>query len=415
MHVARGLRLLGRMRGLLGAVVVMTAACHGLVSGGGDDSTSGSTTPEEKIAEEKWIDEAMPAFTTSSCTSCHEGQPMGDGNNFLQADNDADRREVLLQYQPQLVNLDDESGSVVLNEGVHTGPALPAPASAAILDWIEAEKAAQAAANPVPVIQTAPFTVMLCTLTEGQTVADCPVNQVDLDSLQVPGAQVRFIAQVVGTDIYVTDLVAVAGSQGLFLQHPLFTTYPPDADPLPDLFDRFSSVKLDLMPTTVAVACPPEGPSCALIGAGDATFHEFDPVNPITITFEVLGVYQDNSAPPPPPSGCGSASLAAFVQDVVPLMTTAAPQNCNQCHSMAGSTAQENMSLENIASTTDNTACLSVLSNVTLTDIPQSGLFLAPTAGVDPTHPYKLTTTTNPTFDAFQTGVNAWLAVEQMN
>jgi hypothetical protein len=398
------------MRVVLMGMVVFGAACHGLV-GGESETPNPTRTPEEQIAIEKWADEAMPAFTTNGCVGCHEGQVANEG--FLQADSDADRREVALKFTPQVVDLDDPQTSLVLTKGVHEGLALSAANSGAILDWIEAEKTAEQAANPIPVIETAPFNVTLCELTPTQTVADCPINKVGLDSLQLPGAKIQFIAQQVGTDLYLTDLVAIASTDGLYLEHPLFTTFPPSSDPLPDLIDRFSTVKLDLVPSATPVTCPPINASCELIGAGDAAFHEFDPQNPITITFEVLGAYQDDSTPPPPPSGCGSASLASFDANVAPLMNASAPQNCYGCHGVANSTAAQNMNLTALLSTTDNSACLAALQNVTLGDVPQSGLLLAPTPGADLTHPYKLTTATDPTLDELTAAVTTWLAVEQ--
>lgn len=405
MYPSRRRRHLRCMRVALMAMVAIGAACHGLVS---DEPVSNPnvTPPDEMIAIEKWHDHALPAFVDNGCASCHEGQVVNEG--FLQADNDADRRAAALKFTPQVVDLDDTDSSLVLTKGAHEGLALSGPNSAAILDWIEAEKTAQQVANPIPVIETAQFKVTLCELGSGQTVADCPLTTVDLDSLQLPGAKIQFVAQEVGTDIYVTDLVAIASTDGLYLEHPLFTTFPPTGDPLPDLIDRFSTVELDLVPSATPVACPPVDASCMLIGAGDAAFHDFDPQNPITIAFEVLGQYRDNSTPPPPPSGCGSASLASFDANVAPLMNANAPQTCFGCHNIANSTAAQNMNLAALLSPTSNSACLAALQNVTLGDIPQSGLLLAPTPGADLTHPYKLTAAT---LDQFTTAVNTWLEV----
>lgn len=407
--------------------VIALSACHGLISGeptGG----GGTTTPEGQAALTAWTDDALPVFK-NNCISCHSGQY--PTVNFLQADNDTDMRTALLNFNPQVVDVNDPPGSQVLVKGSHEGPAMSATDSESVLTWINAEQASAMVSDPTPVIETAQFVSQLCTGDTGMPgTADCPINYVKLDGLGLPGASIQFVAQALGTDLYITDLYTVASTDGVYLEHPLFTTYPGPVDgqtqdPIPDLLDRFYDVKLNLATSVNPVTCPPIGPSCDHIGAGASVFHDFSPTDPITISFKVLGPYMATSTPPPAPTGCDTAGLAAFVANVAPIMDDAG--SCKTCHAGQNSGATSAMPLLNgsgaaadLTSTTDNTACLAVRQHVTClaqggctpTTIPTSPLLLAPDPAGDANHPLKLSTTTTPTLANFQAGITAWINVE---
>jgi len=400
-------------------LVVALTACQGTISGS-PAGGSGDTTPEGQAALQAWTMDALPVFK-NNCVACHTGQYQGQA--FLTADSDADMRTALLNFQPQVVDINDPQGSRVLSKGAHEGPALGNTDAQAILTWINAEAAAAQASDPTPVIETAQFVPQLCTGDAGMPgTPDCPINYVKLDGLGLPGAQIQFVAQALGTDLYVTDLYTVASVDGVYLEHPLFTTFPPPVNgvtqtPLPDLLDRFYDVKLNLATSATPVTCPPIGPSCDHIGAGASVFHDFYPTNPITISFKVLSAYQTMAMPPPMATGCDAAGLASFVQNVEPLMD--APNACATCHENQNGGATAAMPLldsmgnpANLKSTTDNTACLAVRSHVNFQSVPNSGVLLAPDPAGDANHPFKLNTGTTPTLANFQSGMNAWITVE---
>jgi hypothetical protein len=405
------------------AAIVALTACHGLISGP-ENGGGGNTTPEGEAAITAWEMDAYPVFE-NNCMSCH-GATNGIGPGFLVGPGELDMRTTLLNFNPQVVDLNDASGSQVLTKGVHEGPAMSSTDSEAVLNWINAEATAQQTSDPTPIIETPQFVAELCTGDTGMPgTSDCPINYVKLDSLGFPGAQIEFVAQALGTDLYITDLYAIASTDGLYFEHPLFTTFPANAQPLPDLLDRFYDVKLNLATSTTPVTCPPTGPSCDHIGAGASVFHDFSPTDPITISFKVLQGYMADSTPPPAPMGCDTAGLMSFVTNVAPLMND--PGSCASCHSGQNTGATSAMPLldstgaaADLTSTTDNTACLAVRSHVTClgsgscnaTTIPQSPLLLAPDPAGDANHPLKLSTTTTPTLANFQSGVTTWINVE---
>ncbi|HEX4453452.1 MAG TPA: hypothetical protein VH143_21415, partial [Kofleriaceae bacterium] len=204
-------------------VLIALSACHGLISGeptGGDDTT----TPEGQAALTAWLQDAQPVFQ-NNCVACHSGQY--PTVNFLQADNPTDMRTALLNFTPQVVDVNDPQGSQVVVKGSHEGPALSNADSESILTWINAEQASAMVSDPTPVIETAQFVPQLCTGDSGMPgTADCPINYVKLDGLMLPGASIQFVAQALGTDLYITDLYTVASVDGVYVEHPLFTTYP---------------------------------------------------------------------------------------------------------------------------------------------------------------------------------------------
>jgi hypothetical protein len=401
------------------AAVIALTACHGLISEkatGGDDTS----TPEGQAALAAWEADAYPVFK-NNCVACHTGQYPTE--NFLQADNEVDMRTALLNFNPQVVDVNDPAGSRVLVKGSHEGPALDNTDSESILTWINAEQASAMISDPTPVIETAQFVPQLCTGDTGMPgTADCPINYVKLDGLGLPGASIQFVAQALGTDLYITDLYTVASVDGVYLEHPLFTTYPAAVNgvvqsPIPDLLDRFYDVKLNLATSATPVVCPPIGPSCDHIGAGASVFHDFAPTDPITISFKVLSAYMPSSTPPPAPTGCDTAGLAAFVKNVAPLMDAAG--SCKTCHAGQNTGATAAMPLldstgaaADLTSTTDNTACLAVRTQVNFQSVATSNVLLAPDPSGDSNHPLKFSTTSNPTLANFQTGMTAWITVE---
>lgn len=336
---------------------------------------------------------------------------------FLQATSIEGMRQAIIAWTPQVVNTDAPESSRVLVKGAHEGPSLDATQTSAILGWIQAEHDAAASNGTAPVdLATPKFSPLLCTggvagdvagCTTGDPTHCCPVNIITLDGLALPGAEIDFVAQPLGSDLYVSDLYLKAAADGAYLEHPLFVSWPTTGDPIPDTIDRFFAVKLNLAQTTSPAICP--GPSCDHIGAGAAAFVGFPPTNQLSISFKVLEAYHPDSTPPPPPTGCGTMGFASFLTNVKPDLSTCQ----SMCHGGTNAGAKNALDMSGLASTTDNTTCLQVRSHVNFQTVASSGVLLAPQPGsTDTAHPYKLSTTSTPTIAAFQSSLNTWITVE---
>jgi hypothetical protein len=394
--------------GMLAAIALM--GCAGLIDGTGDPSL----TPEQRAAIQAWEQYAAPVFTTN-CVACHAGTDPATA--FLGGTSVDAIRKTLLGWDPQVVNLDAPESSRVLTKGAHTGPALGATDSANILKWVQAERDAAMKSNPGPQLETARFAPLLCT---GGTAGDvsgcstgdpthcCPVNVVPLDDLHLVGAEIDFVAQPLGSDLYVSDLYLKASTDGAYLEHPLFASWPTaGGNPIPDTIDRFFAVKMNLAMATGAVVCP--GPSCDHIGNGAAAFVGFAPQNQLSIHFKVLDPYHMDAMPPPATVGCATMGFAAFLANAKPALQPCA----TMCHGGANAGAKSALDMSGLASTTDNTTCLQVRGHVNFQAIPQSGVLLAPDPGSgDTAHPAKFGNQLAGTIAAFQTSMNAWINVE---
>lgn len=404
-----------------GMVVMLTiAGCTGLITGG----TGGGSglTPEQQVAQQKWLNEALPVLK-ANCTACHAVQDP----TFLAGKSDLDIRDTLLKFDPQVVNLNAPQSSRLLTKGAHNGPALLADQASALLEWIQAEQTAAGATTADPTLATAKFVAQPCTSGSPGYPPDpanptCPVNHVDLTPLGLPGATIDFVAQALDSqDTYVTDLVVTPSTDGVYMEHPLFVSWPnPTADnanpdPIPDTIDRYFDVALDLAPCTTAPATPCASTS---LDGGTAAFVGFNPTAPMQIQFKAVDKYKDMSG-----SGAGSGSgtatggckaLDSFKTNVIPLMTAAG--SCSSCH-MTGENqnAINAMDITGITTTDDTmlaTACAQVRTRVNFQAPTQSGVLLAPDPNGDGAHPFKLGGGTTPTLANFQTGVTTWINAE---
>jgi hypothetical protein len=74
-----------------------------------------------------------------------------------------------------------------------------------------------------PIYRTAPFTMLICT-GGNPGDANCPINVVSLDAFGdvASGAQLRFVAQPLSQDLYLTDIRVMGNSRvhivGLYLE-----------------------------------------------------------------------------------------------------------------------------------------------------------------------------------------------------
>ncbi len=392
------------------ALVLALAGCTGSITGDDDTSTPGTTTPEQAIAKQAWMDKAYPVFS-SVCIACHAGN-MISAPAFVKSTSADEMRTQLLTWDPAVVNTDAPESSRVLTKGAHEStPALDGTQTANILQWIQAEKSA---ANPTgsteTIITTAKIDPLLCTGGTAGVDSTCPINHITLDDIGFAGASIDFVAQQLADSMYLSDIYVRASTQGVYLEHPLFVSWPSGGGQAqPDTLDRFFAVKLNLAASPTVPTCP--GASCDHIGAGAAAFVGFRADGKLSITFKALDPYHPDTTTPPPPSGCGTNGFAKFLADVKPVLTG----TCTSCHGGANAGAKNAMDLSGLASTTDNNACLQVRAHVNFQSVAMSGILLAPTPGQDAAHPAggKLSATTTPTQANFQAKVGGWITVEQ--
>lgn len=278
-------------RFLLAAALLAASGCSGLVDNEGLDGL----TPEQVTAQRLWVSSALPQLQTN-CISCHDGSmPPAD---FLAGTGDLVKRDTLLAYTPSaaagvasVIDLGAPSLSLLLTKGMHDGPALDAAQSSDILEWINAERDAAPEGEPGTRIETTPFLVQLCISGLPDDPAapnpNCPVNKIALDTIGGTGAAIHFVAQALGTTgVYMTNLKLVPGAEGVFIDHPLFISLPPDdGEPKLDSIDRFASVKMNLM----ATATPAE----QVIGTdGTASFVDFPSADNLLIHFQAVSVFK---------------------------------------------------------------------------------------------------------------------------
>lgn len=261
---------------------MLASACTGDISG----STGAGLTPQQQIAQKKWTEKALPTFKAATCTMCHDGSMADIG--YLVGKSDLAIRDSAIAFLPQVVNLNAPQSSRVLTKGMHTGPALLATQASDILDWIVAERDAR---PPGPVIETAMAPPMPCTAGNPGDLT-CPINKIDLTALGSTGSTFEFVATALGTDLYVTDMKFKAGAEGLYVEHPLFESWPPGGagsgsgsgsgsaaapKPIADSIDRYFSTSYNI---------PANG--TMPLGNGIATFAGFAIANPMSIRFDAL-------------------------------------------------------------------------------------------------------------------------------
>lgn len=388
---------------LASTVFGLGAGCTGLIDNKGG---ANSGTPEEAAAKQAFINEALPVLNTN-CAGCHNGSQAGIG--FLATtDGDLGIRDTLIGFDPQIVNLDAPQSSRLLTKGTHNGPALLADQASALLDWLNAEKAAVPMDGSGATVEliTPQFTPQICT---GGNPGDptCPINTVDLSGIGAAGATITFTAQAVSSGLYLNRLSINGGPGGVYLEHPLFTSYLADGTEVVDSIDRFFSVKLDIMPA-----------GTELLAGGQAGFIGFGagPNDKLTIAFKALSAYVPDTG-----SGSGSGDagggggckvLASFKQNAQgPLKT-----NCGDaCHSGANGNAKSAMDLSAIGATDDATllnACNQVRTRINFQTTDLSGFYVAPNPGDPTNHPFKFNGNQG-NFNAFKASVDVWVQAEK--
>jgi hypothetical protein len=246
-------------------LVVGLAACSGEIM---SDNLVG-LSPQEQVARQKWVDAALPVFQ-ANCVMCHDGSMPNIG--YLAGASDLEKRETLVTYMPAVVNLSAPQSSRVLTKGAHTGPALEATQSTAILEWIKAEALARPDVEP---IRTEKMVLMPCT-SGNPGDPTCPINSIDLTPLGVAGT-VEVVVTALSNAAYLTNIQVKAGAMGVYLSHPMFETWPMDMV-TPDPIDRWFNVVINIAPNAMST-----------IGTGEGTFADWNVNDPISLRVDEIG------------------------------------------------------------------------------------------------------------------------------
>jgi cytochrome c553 len=381
--------------GALAALALV--GCSGLIDDGGGETL----TAEEQAARSLFTQKAKPVLDTS-CASCHSGSDPTVA--FLQGANPMEVREKLMTFDPQVVNLEAPTSSRLLTKGAHSGPSLLATQSSDLLEWISAERdAANVTGDGDTSLKTEPFTPLLCT---GGVPGDatCPINTVDISTLVQgwAGAKIKFVAQPLSQDLYLTNLAIEGGAEGVYVEHPLFVSVPLDGQPIPDTLDRYFNVKINMK----------AGDEPQQIGGGSAAFINFTPGNRLAIHFKVVDRYRDEGGMGGGMTGAtGCKKLAEFKANA----KTPLQNSCGSCHANAGNTnARGAMDITGINATDDATlqnVCNQARTRINFTDTNQSGFFIAPNPAQGTNHPFKFPAQGN--FDTFKAAVDVWVQAEK--
>jgi cytochrome c553 len=385
------------------ALALVTVGCTGLIDGG----SSGGLTPEQAAARKAFVDKAMPALV--NCISCHNGSQDTETQKigFVAGGPDALAiRETLMAYTPAVVNTDAPPSSRVLTKSLHAGPALIGSDLSAILEWIQAEKDAL----PKPgdgdvVLETTPFVPLLCTMgLPGEP--NCPINEVSLEAIGATGSKITFVAQSLGSGLYLNNLKLIPGPTGASIEHPLFVAYPPDGGKSkPDLIDRFFSVKMNIQTGAPIDQQQIAGGTAAFVGFVGSP----DPTvaDKITIHFKSVGVYQPDNMPP---VTAGCKVPAQFETSA----RAALQASCGNCHrgQNGGATSAVNMTgIDQPNGATPNVACNQIKLRTDTVNLNQSAIYLATTPG-NGNHPFNFGTVA--ALDAFKNAVNVWINAEKV-
>lgn len=381
------------------AAIFAMVGCSGLIDGGG----SGGLTPEQQTARRIWTEKALPQLQ-ANCVVCHDGTRPNIG--FLVGTGDLDKRDAILAYAPAVVNLDAPSSSRLMTKGLHEGPALDSTQSSDLLEWVNAEKAAAGSTGEEPpTLETSQFLVQVCTSglpdAPGAPNPNCLVNKVPLTDIGATGAEIHFVVQSLGSGLYMTNLRLVPGTDGAFIEHPLFVSYPADgSEPKFDTIDRFFNVKLNLQMT----ATPEE----QQIGGGTAAFVGFLASDKLAIHFKGASVFKPDEGGPGPATGC--LKLPEFKANAAGPLQTSCAQNC---HAGGQPNARSAVNMTNLQSANDDevlAACNQIRTRINFQDLNNSGLYLAPAPG-NMNHPFAFPTQAN--HDAFKNAVQVWATAEQ--
>jgi len=390
------------MRAAVTAFALSVVGCVGSIPSSGEETPDAAV---EKEVDRLWRESAYPVLTKAPpegavCADCHVAAQVD--YLFLKGGNEAETRATLLASN--YVNMETPASSRILTKGEHSGRALDANQTFALLSWLTAEReAASGTGGDTDVeLKTAAITVTTCTA--GQLLTACTPNTLSLTGIEgVPlDASITFKAPPLSGMLYVNELTIHGGTTGAYIEHPLFVSVPPagsDETTTPriaDSIDRYADTVINVAPNTDLV-----------IEGGTAGFNGFPGTNQLEVHFKKIAAYKPETVVPPA-GGC--KDLASFKTNAKTPLTT----NCVSCHANAANTnARGAMDITGVNTADDAMillACNQVLTRVNKTVPASSGLFGAPTPG-NTTHPFNFNGN-QASFTAFRTAVTLWITAE---
>lgn len=280
--------------------------------------------------------------------------------------------------------------SLLLQKGMHTGPAFTADQATAVRAWLSAEAATRGSGMSSPATPTVPI-----------RVGDFFMSLQALT--QDPLASITFkLAQVAGTTYRISNLQVTAGpSGGIQLKHPRFIIFTA-AGATPEASDGLSTVDL----TVAAGASAPLGSGSLLLTDLPATSAR------IALAFQTIAVVN------PMMVNVACSNFAAFDPPVKNQLATCAAV----CHSPTASDprrAQATGAFNMAAALTSDPAMLAQLctnsrARIDKTSPDKSILVVQPqpaASGGTVNHPYKINDPTQ--FSTYKTAIVTWASGEK--
>lgn len=365
-----------------------STACLGeVVPGEGPGDSGGGAS-----AARKKFDTALPAMTTA-CAACHVS-----GTDDFMAGATSDEKYTKL-VGSNVVNFTAPASSRLLTKGLHSGPAFTAEQASPVLEWLNAERDARAdgGGGGNTQLATAKFAPALCT--QGNPVdnpATCPLNTVALDSIGAVGAKITFVYEQVTPNLaYVSDLTLVAGPNGVFMEHPLFTATDAANKVTPDAVDTFFSTKENLQTGS------------RQLKGGTVTF-PFPPNSQLQILFKSVKVYQPDGGGGG--GGGGGCKVVAGADGFTARAKPALNASCTNgaCHA-TNNNAKSAMNLDPARS--DQDMCNEVRTRVNLdaAAVDNSGIFVTVRPGAGG-HPFAFAN--QAAHDDFKNPIKIWIQKE---
>lgn len=403
------------------ALVVVATGCLPTIGGG-----EPQLTPEEILARRLYVDQADPVMVVA-CKGCHDGG-MAAPPAFLIGETPLERRQSLLDAMPNVVNLEAVGSSRILRKGQHEGPAMGTKDAVGVLQWITAERDAAQVGASDPALRTELIDLKPCQM--GQLPEppnpNCPLNTFALDTVGdgTAGTTVSFAVTEISGGLYFTNLKLIPGPMGAFVEHPLFVAFGADnvnsprieenCGPIPDgptnevactdAFDRFFDLALNV---NVGASADEQ-----FISGGAHTFLTFRMTDKLAIQFKTVKTFQPDMGGGA--NGCkvvdDPAGGKGFVQVRNQFTTAIDGNSCVACHGGGNPTATSAMDISGINGNTDEVkrACDNVRSRALLTDIPNSGVLVAPNPA-NANHPFRQAGG----YAAWSAAVTVWLTAER--
>jgi mono/diheme cytochrome c family protein len=357
-------------------LALVASACTGeIVNPSGDD-------PAVAAAMAKFTTDVQPILG-GFCGGCHVGTANVD---FMRPD--PDTRGRMLGW-PNLVNLDNPTGSSLLTKGPHSGPAFTPDQASVMLDWIELEVIA-AGGEPAETVET------------DRVTPQPGLNSIDLGAIGLAGTTLTFLYEPLATGMYLSDIKVTAGTGGVRLVNPLFVIWNGGA-PEPDPINRFGNIDL-----TVQEA------QTSFIGGGTAVFVDVAPGSDVSVYFR-SATLADGTGGGGDPGGGGTVgggcnNVASFTANARSPLST----SCGGCHGAGGMAdayaATDLRAIDDLSADGQAAACAQTKTRINLLDPNNSGLFLAPDPNSGTGHPFKFPSTT--AFTTFRSSVLLWVTAE---